>query len=130
MHSFGSSEIADPAGAEPVGDTLEIRRLTYSDLPVVLAIERRLDDAVDELEVMARGDLGHHAAEALVERGLGRDHVGEHPRSVDDRGAGVVAGRLQRQYQSRHLLRSRSLALTGLIILLARSRVRGWRGFG
>jgi ribosomal-protein-alanine N-acetyltransferase len=41
MHSFGSSEIADPAGAEPVGDTLEIRRLTYSDLPVVLAIERR-----------------------------------------------------------------------------------------
>jgi [ribosomal protein S18]-alanine N-acetyltransferase len=41
MHRFGSSEIADPAGAERVGETLQIRRLTYSDLPAVLAIERR-----------------------------------------------------------------------------------------
>jgi [ribosomal protein S18]-alanine N-acetyltransferase len=41
MHSFGSSEIADPAGTEPAGEALQIRRLTYSDLPSVLAIERR-----------------------------------------------------------------------------------------
>src|SRR5919109_3480746 len=41
MQRFGSSEIADTAGAEPAGDALEIRRLTYSDLPSVLAIERR-----------------------------------------------------------------------------------------
>jgi ribosomal-protein-alanine N-acetyltransferase len=41
MQRFGSSEIADTAGAEPAGDALEFRRLTYSDLPSVLAIERR-----------------------------------------------------------------------------------------
>src|SRR5919198_4354707 len=41
MHRFGSSEIADPGGAEPAGEALEIRRLTYGDLPAVLAIERR-----------------------------------------------------------------------------------------
>ncbi|HYU59295.1 MAG TPA: ribosomal protein S18-alanine N-acetyltransferase [Solirubrobacterales bacterium] len=35
------SEIADPAGAGQDVEAAEIRRLTYSDLPSVLAIERR-----------------------------------------------------------------------------------------
>jgi [ribosomal protein S18]-alanine N-acetyltransferase len=41
MRRFGSSEIVDPAEAEQGGDRLQVRRLTYSDLPSVLAIERR-----------------------------------------------------------------------------------------
>ena len=42
--------------------------------------ERRVDDRVDQLEVVARGDLGHDAAEALVRRGLRGDHVRADPR--------------------------------------------------
>jgi [ribosomal protein S18]-alanine N-acetyltransferase len=41
MPSFGSSEIAPGPAGEVPGQSLEIRRLTYSDLPSVLAIERR-----------------------------------------------------------------------------------------
>ena len=60
-------------------------------------LQRLGDHEVDELEVVAGGDLGDDAAEALV-RLLGGDHVGEHPPvPVDDRRAGVVAARLERQ---------------------------------
>jgi [ribosomal protein S18]-alanine N-acetyltransferase len=40
MPSFGSNETGDRSAAERSGD-LEVRRLAYSDLPSVLAIERR-----------------------------------------------------------------------------------------
>ena len=40
MPSFGSNETAGPSMAD-AADALKIRRLTYSDLPSVLSIERR-----------------------------------------------------------------------------------------
>jgi [ribosomal protein S18]-alanine N-acetyltransferase len=40
MHSFGSNETGGRFAADPAAD-LEVRRLAYSDLPSVLAIERR-----------------------------------------------------------------------------------------
>ena len=59
--------------------------------------ERVVDDGVDELEVVARGDLRHDAAEAVVHP-LARDHVrADLAGSGDDRGAGVVAGGLERE---------------------------------
>ncbi len=42
--------------------------------------QRRLDHRRDQLEVMARGHLGHDAAELRVRGGLRGDHVGEHAR--------------------------------------------------
>ena len=59
--------------------------------------ERRVDDGVDQLEVVARGDLGHDPTEPLVGARLRRDHVRSDRRPVDDRRAGVVARRLDRQ---------------------------------
>ena len=56
-----------------------------------------VDDGVDQLEVMARGDLRHHPAEAgvLLLRG---DHVGaDRAVLLQDRRAGVVAARLDRE---------------------------------
>jgi hypothetical protein len=55
--------------------------------------ERLLYDAIEAFEVGAGGDLGHHAAVALVLR-LCVDDVGENAatREVEDGGASVVAG--------------------------------------
>jgi hypothetical protein len=59
--------------------------------------ERRIDDGVDELEVVARRDLGDDAAEAVV-NALRRDHVRERrPVDADERSAGVVAAGLERE---------------------------------
>ena len=58
--------------------------------------EGPVDHGVDELEVVARGDLGDDASVALVEGGLRGNEVGENPGAVEDRGAGVVAGGLER----------------------------------
>jgi hypothetical protein len=59
--------------------------------------QRVVDDRVDELEVVARRDLRHHAAEAVVDA-LGGDDVGEYLAAVaDDGGTGVVAGSLERE---------------------------------
>ena len=59
--------------------------------------QRARDDHVDQLEVVARGDLRHDAAEARV-RLLGGDHVrADRPIPVDHRRARVVAARLQRE---------------------------------
>src|SRR5918994_7417654 len=41
MRRFGLSETIGTAAAEAAGGGLQIRRLTYSDLPSVLSIERR-----------------------------------------------------------------------------------------
>ena len=41
MHRFGSSEMIEPTGVDLDGEGLDVRRLSYSDLPAVLGIERR-----------------------------------------------------------------------------------------
>ena len=70
--------------------------------------QRRLDHRRGQLEVMARGDLGNDAAEARVRGGLRGDHVGEDPRAVENRRAGVVAGGLDREDQSSHMISASS----------------------
>ena len=61
--------------------------------------ERVVDDGVDQLQVVAGGDLGDHAAEAVMDS-LGGDDIGAHGAvGLDDRRAGVVAGRLDGQDQ-------------------------------
>jgi hypothetical protein len=59
--------------------------------------ERVIDDGVDELEVVARRDLRHHAAEARVHALRGDDVRADLARGGDDGGAGVVAGGLDRE---------------------------------
>ena len=54
-------------------------------------------DRVDELEVMTRSDLRDDAAEDRVRARLRRDQVRPDGAAVDNGGAGVVAGRLDRQ---------------------------------
>ena len=81
-------------------------------------LERVVDDRVEHLEVLARGDLRHHAAVALVQQPLRRDHVGA-DRAVarDERGAGVVAAGLDAEDHAvaarsagtvRHMIRASS----------------------
>ena len=53
--------------------------------------------ALTSFEVVTRGDLRDDTAVALMELRLRGDDVGEDPRTVDDRRAGVVAGRLERE---------------------------------
>ena len=64
---------------------------------VPASCERLLDDEVDELEVVARGDLGHDPSETVVGP-LRGDHVrADLSRRAYDRCAGVVAARLERE---------------------------------
>ncbi len=59
--------------------------------------QRLLDDEVDQLEVLARGDLRDDTAEAIV-HALRGDHVREQaPVGAEHRRAGVVAAALQRE---------------------------------
>ncbi len=60
--------------------------------------QRLLDHEVHELQVVAGGDLGDHAAEAVVDS-LRGDRVRAHRAAgrVEHRGAGVVAAALQRE---------------------------------
>ena len=65
------------------------------------ALERVRGDRVDQLQVVPRRDLGHHAAVARVQQALRGDHVREDLAVVgDDGGAGVVAARLDGQDQA------------------------------
>ena len=53
------------------------------------------DRRQQQLQVVARGDLGDDAAVARVELGLRRDDIGEQPSVVgDERGRGLVTRRL------------------------------------
>ena len=64
------------------------------------AREGVVDDRVDELEVVAAGDLRHDAAVAVVDA-LGGDDVGaDLAVAADHGGAGVVAGGLEREDHS------------------------------
>ena len=62
--------------------------------------QRLLDDEVDQLEVLARGDLRDDSAEAIV-HSLRGDHVrAQAPVGAEHRRAGVVAAALQREDRS------------------------------
>ena len=61
--------------------------------------ERGLDRRCHRLEVGARGDLGHHSAEAGVLVHRRRDHVGEQPGAPHDADAGLVATRLDAEHE-------------------------------
>ena len=57
-------------------------------------LERRIHDTHNHLDVFARGDLGHHAAEARMEVDLRGHDVGDKRAvAVDDGGRRLVAGR-------------------------------------
>jgi hypothetical protein len=58
--------------------------------------QRRLDHRRGQFEVLSRGDLGDDAAEGGV-LGLRGDQVDDDPRPIEDGGAGVVAGGLDRE---------------------------------
>ena len=58
--------------------------------------QRHLDHRLDQLQVVARRDLGDDPAEPLVGFRLRGDHVAEDARAVEDGGAGVIAGGLDR----------------------------------
>ena len=85
---------ADQARALGDGDQLDVVERGAR------AGERVVDDGVDQLQVMARGDLGHHAAVAVVDRPARRRRWSAPRRRRDDRRAGVVAGRLEREDHS------------------------------
>ena len=60
-------------------------------------VEGGVDDGIDQLEVPARGHLRDDPAEPGVQLGLRGDHGAEHARAIENGGAGVVAGRLDRE---------------------------------
>ena len=58
-------------------------------------LQRLVDDGKQALQVSAGGDFRHDTAEAGVQVGLRRDHVGEHGRLLgEDGGRSFVTGRL------------------------------------
>ena len=99
---------ADQAGALGHGDGVDA---VESDAGVV---QRPLDHGHAQLQVAARGDLGHDPAVAGVQLGLGGDHARQQPSAVvDQRGGGLVAGALDREDHatgsgSRHMIRASS----------------------
>ncbi len=113
---------ADETGALRGGDQLELIE------PDGGLLQRALHDRVDDLEVMARGDLGHDAAEVLV-CGLRGDHVGaDTPVGVDHGGAGVVAAGLEREDHAGGLLiAGRSSHGPGVGHVLQRAEASGGR---
>ena len=69
-----------------------------SSRPAPACVQGVVDDGVDQLEVVAGGDLGHDTAVAVVDALRGDDvGRGSRPPCDDDRGAGVVAARLERE---------------------------------
>ena len=80
-----------PTRPGPCGDGDQRRRRRAS---APACAQRVVDDGVDQLEVVARGDLGHDAAVAVVDALRGDDVRADLAVARDDRGAGVVAARL------------------------------------
>ena len=86
---------ADQAGPRGDGDELDVleRRVREP--------ERLAQHGRDQLEVPARGDLGHDPAEARVQLGLGGDDAGrELAVARDERRGGLVAGGLDPEDQA------------------------------
>ena len=77
-------------------------------------VQRPFDHGHAQLQVPARGHLGHHPAVAGMQLGLGGDHTRPQPSTVvDQRGGGLVAGALDREDHatgsgSRHMIRASS----------------------
>ena len=64
-------------------------------------LECRVHDAHDDLNVLARGDLGHHAAKAGMKINLRRHLVGQHLAvRIDNRHGRLVAGTLDGKHQA------------------------------
>ena len=86
-------ETADEAGSRGCGDRVDIRQLAA-------ALRQRLaDQPVEDLDMGARGDFRHDAAEGGVFLELRADHVGDDPAAtvipaLDHGGGGLVAARL------------------------------------
>ncbi len=89
---------ADQAGACGGGHCRKLRKANAGFL------HRAGNDAVEQVDVGARRDLRHHAAEGGVLLGLRVDDIGQNaPRPValalDHAGCGFIAGGLDAQYQ-------------------------------
>ena len=64
-------------------------------------LERRIHDAYDDLNVLARGNLGHYAAKAGVEINLRRHLVGQHVAvRIDNRHRRLIARALDGKHQT------------------------------
>ena len=80
-------------------------KLTWRNRPTLKAkrcrgiLERRIYDTHNHLNVLARGDLGHHAAKAGVKINLCRHLVGQHIAiRIDNRHGRLVAGTLDSEH--------------------------------
>ena len=81
---------ADQAGTARDGNGVDVVE------PSLGALERVRGDGIHEFQVVARGDLGDHAAVARMQQSLGRDHVRRNLAvTAHDRCARVVAARLE-----------------------------------
>ena len=76
-------------------------KLTWRNRPTLKAkrcrgiFKRRIYDAHNHLDVLARGNLGHHAAKASMKINLRRHLVGQHLAvRIDNRHSRLVAGAL------------------------------------
>ena len=100
--------------------------------------QRPRDDAVERLDMGARGDLRHHAAERRVLGDLRQHHVGQDlarpevppgPAALDHRGGGLVACGLDSEYKhgsTASIVRSRGAILRHNPCGSARAAAR-WR---
>ena len=93
--------VATPTRSAPIRPGPRVTASDSSPRELHLGLgQRRIDHRVDELEVMPRCDLRHHPAIARVSGSLRGDHVGADVTPIGDRGAGVVAGGLDREDQA------------------------------
>ena len=84
-----------PHQARPVGDADGVQIIQRH----ARRIQGFLDHLVDFFDVLAGGDLRHHAAIELVQLDLGRDNIGKHAAPVLYHGSRrLVAGALYGQY--------------------------------
>ena len=70
---------------------------------------RAANDTVEQIDMGARRDLRHHAAEGGVFLGLRADDIGQNPprpvtQALDHAGCGFIAGGLDAQYQHWHIV--------------------------
>ena len=113
---------ADQAGPGGGGHRRQLRKADVGFL------HRLPDDAVEQVDMGARRDLRHHAAETGVFRGLRAHDIGQNPAAAvalafDHGGRGFIAGGLDTQHQHRRVvvqfdplfqpLRYRNASVTG-----------------